>query len=312
MDRIEEMTLFLAIAETGSLAAAGRVTGRAPSSVSRILDDLERRVGVRLVERSTRRLAVTERGRRLADHARRLIADFDAAMRDVGDDLDNPRGHLRISAPNVFGRRHLAPILTEFLDRHPEISAELILEDRVADLQAGQFDIALRIGQPGSVSLVCRRVGEVRRVMVASPAYLAQHGWPASPQDLAAHQAILFTNDARRSDWRIALPAGGRATIEMRGRFRVNRAEAAIDAAVDGRGILRTLSYQVAADIAAGRLVRILPDLEPASVPVQLVFPNTRLMTGSLRAFIDFAASRLRGLPALALLPEAAPSVPAL
>lgn len=293
MDRIDEMTLLLAIAETGSLAAAGRVTGRSPSSVSRILDDLETRLGARLIERSTRRLAMTERGRRFAEHARRLVAEFDAAMRDVSDQPGEPGGHLRISAPNVFGRRHVAPLLGDFLDRHPRISAELALDDRVADLQDGHSDIAIRIGDAGSASLACRQIGEVRRLLVASPAYLARYGVPGAADDLAAHQAILFTNDAYRADWR---------AIPLRGRLRINRAEAAIDAALDGRGILRVLSYQVAEDLAAGRLIRLLPELEPLPVPVRLVFANARFLPAALRAFIDFAAPRLRRLPALVAL----------
>jgi DNA-binding transcriptional LysR family regulator len=293
MDRIDEMTLLLAIAETGSLAAAGRVTGRSPSSVSRILDELETRLGARLVERNTRRLAMTERGHRFAEHARRLVADFDAAMRDVGEQPGEPAGHLRISAPNLFGRRHVAPLLGAFLDRHPRVTAELALDDRVADLQDGRFDIAIRIGDAGSASLACRQIGAVRRILVASPAYLAQHGRPETADDLAAHQAILFTNDAYRADWR---------AIQLSGRLRVNRAEAAIDAALDGRGILRVLSYQVADDLVAGRLVRLLPELEPLPVPVRLVFAQARFLPAAQRAFIDFVAPRLRRLPALAAL----------
>lgn len=293
MDRIDEMTLLLAIAETGSLAAAGRVTGRSPSSVSRILDELETRLGARLVERNTRRLAMTERGHRFAEHARRLVADFDAAMRDVGEQPGEPAGHLRISAPNLFGRRHVAPLLGAFLDRHPRVTAELALDDRVADLQDGRFDIAIRIGDAGSASLACRQIGAVRRILVASPAYLAQHGRPETADDLAAHQAILFTNDAYRADWR---------AIQLSGRLRVNRAEAAIDAALDGRGILRVLSYQVADDLVAGRLVRLLPELEPLPVPVRLVLAQARFLPAAQRAFIDFVAPRLRRLPALAAL----------
>ncbi|HEX6957733.1 MAG TPA: LysR substrate-binding domain-containing protein [Ferrovibrio sp.] len=189
---------------------------------------------------------------------------------------------------------------------YPDVSAALMLEDRVADLQDGRTDIALRIGNPGSVSLIGRRIGEVRKIMVASPAYLARHGIPACARDLMAHQAILFTNDANRSDRNIAGPASGRAAIPLRGRFRVNKAEAAIDAALDGRGILRVLSYQVVPDIEAGRLQRLLPELEPAPIPVQLVFPSALAMTGSLRAFLDFAAPRLAALPVLAPLPDAA------
>jgi DNA-binding transcriptional LysR family regulator len=244
MDRLDELTLFLAIADAGSLAAAARRTGRSPPAVTRILHDLEERLGVRLFERTTRQLALTDAGLRLAEHARQLLADFEEAMRDTAGEAAAPRGRLRISAPVVFGQRYVTPIVTAFLDLYPEVTAELSLVDRTVDLIEEGIDVAVRISHLASSSLVARRLGAVR----------------------------------------------------VSARFQVDRAEAAIAAARDGRGILAALSYQVAPDLASGALVRVLDRFERPPIPVHLVYPGGRLITPRLRAFLDFVAPRLSQL----------------
>jgi DNA-binding transcriptional LysR family regulator len=300
MDRLDELRLLLGILEAGSLAEAGRRLRLSPPAVTRALAGLEERLGLRLVERTTRRLQPTPAGRRLADHARRLLADYEEAMAEAAGEAAAPRGRLRIAAPLVFGRRHVAPIVTDFLDRHPAVTAELLLSDRPAELVEEGIDVAVRIGALAEGALVARRVGQLRRVLVAAPGYLAQRGTPAHPDDLARHETVLFAALDAAPEWVFAAPGTGAAVpVRIAPRFTVTQAEAAVAAACAGRGLVRALSYQVAAEVAEGRLVRILRDWEPAPVPVHLVFPSARLMAPRLRAFLDHAAPRLSALEVL-------------
>ncbi|TXL80288.1 LysR family transcriptional regulator [Vineibacter terrae] len=299
MDRLDRLTLFLAIADAGSLVAAARRTGRSPPVVTRVLGELEAELGVRLAERTTRRLALTDAGMRLAEHARRLTADFDGAMHEVAGEGAAPRGRLRISAPLTFGRLHVMPIVTAFLESNPHVTAELSLDDRPVDLIEEGIDVALRIAHLDSGTLVARRVGAVRRIVVASPRYLKQRGRPAAPDELAAHDIVLFVNQANGPDWRFQALDGSEREVRVSARFQVNRAEAAIDAARDGRGIAHVLSYQVADDMARGRLVRLLRPFERPPIPVHIVFPTARLMAPRVRAFLDFAVPRLSCLKVL-------------
>jgi DNA-binding transcriptional LysR family regulator len=299
MDRLDDLALYVAIIDAGSLVGAARRTRLSPASVTRRLGALERRLGVRLLERNTRRIAPTEAGRRLANHARALLADFENAMRDAAGESTAPRGRLRLSAPLLFGRRHLAPVAMAYLKAFPDVSVELTLSDRPVDLIEEGVDVALRIAHLTDSSLVARRVGTVRRIRVASPQYLASAGTPRRPEDLAAHDIVLFFNHANSADWRFVDRARRDQVVRVKARFRVNRAEAAIAAACDGHGVLSVLSYQVAAELAAGSLVRILRRFERPPIPVQLVVPTARLMPPRVRVFLDFAAPRLSALAVL-------------
>jgi len=293
MDRLDELAVFVAVLETGSLAGAARRLRRSPAAVTRTLAALEARIGARLVERTTRRLAVTDAGRRLTDEARALLAAYDAAM--IGE-ADGPlRGLLRISAPLVFGRRHVAPALAAFLDAHPQISAELVLNDRNLDMVDAGLDVALRIGALSDSSLVTRRVGEVRRVVAASPAYLGRRGTPEHPADLADHEIIYSSTQPGPTEWRFEGPRGPQ-TVRLRPRLMVNAVEPVVEAAVQGRGVTRVFSYQLADELADGRLVRLLGPYEPAPIPVQLVTVSARLMPPRVRAFLGFAAAELSRL----------------
>lgn len=293
MDRLDELAVFLAVLETGSLAAAARRLRRSPAAVTRTLAALEGRAGARLVERNTRRLAVTDAGRRLAEEARAVLAGYEAAMTR---EADGPlRGVLRVSAPLVFGRRHVAPVLAAFLDAHPSLSAELVLNDRNLDMVDAGLDAALRIGALSDSSLVARRVGEVRRVVAASADYLARRGTPARPADLADHEVIYSSTQPGPTEWRFEGPRGPQ-TVRLHPRLMVNAVEPVVEAAVQGRGVTRVFSYQVADELADGRLVRLLAAYEPAPIPVQLVTVSARLMPPRVRAFLDFAASELSRL----------------
>ena len=293
MDRLDELSVFLAVLETGSLSGAARRLRRSAPAVTRTLAALEARAGARLIERTTRRLAVTDAGRRLADEARRVLAAYDTAM--AHEDAGALRGALRISAPLVFGRRHVAPVLLRFLDAHPQVTAELVLNDRSLDLVDEGLDVAVRLAALADSSLVARRIGQVRRVVVASPEYLARRGTPRRPGDLADHEIIYSSTQPGSMEWRFEGPRP--QTVRLRPRLMVNAIEAVIAAALAGRGVTRVFSYQVAEETADGRLVRLLAEHEPAPIPVQLVTPSARLMPPRVRAFLDFAAAELSALP---------------
>jgi DNA-binding transcriptional LysR family regulator len=290
MDRLDELTVLVAVLEAGSLAAASRRLRRSPPSITRALAALEDRVGARLVERTTRRLAATEAGRTLAAQARAVLAGYADAVRDANE--APLRGTLRVTAPVVFGRRHVTPLAITFLDAHPAVAVDLVLADRNLDLVEERLDAAVRIGPLADSSLVARRVGEVRRVLVASPGYLAARGTPRTPGDLARHDAIFSSGRPVPVEWRFKEGARGRV-VRLAPRLLVNEVEAALVGARMGRGIAMALSYQVADDLAAGVLVRLLPDHEPPPLPVQLVIPGGRHMPPRVRVFLDHAARHL-------------------
>lgn len=295
MDRLDELGVFVRIVEEGSLARAAARLRRSPPAVTRALAALEDRIGVRLIDRTTRRLAPTEAGRALYDKARTLAADYEAATLGAHD--APVRGLLRITAPVQFGRRHVAPVVSRFLDAHDSVEIELLLNDRNIDLIDEGIDVALRIGALADSSLTARPVGHVRRLWVASPAYLKRHGTPRAPGDLTAHEAVLGTSRGT-IDW---VFAGGRrgAPMHMTGRLRVDDVETRLRAARDGRGIAQLLSYQVADDLAAGRLVRLLQAWELPPLPVHLVTKGRAHRAPKIEAFLDFAARRLLALPVL-------------
>lgn len=294
MDRLDELSIFVRIVEEGSLVRAAARLRRSPPAVTRALAALEDRLGVRLIDRTTRRLAPTEAGRTFYDKARGLTAEYEAAMAGA---LGAPvRGLLRITAPVQFGRRHIAPLVARFLDAHDGVEVELVLNDRNMDLIDEGIDVALRIGPLADSSLAARRVGQVRRLWVASPAYLKRRGTPRTPADLARHEAILGTARGR-PDWSFA---GLRTAPRLMGRLRVDDVETRLRAAREGRGIAEFLSYQVADDLSAGRLVRLLQAWEAGPLPVHLVTKGRAHRAPKIDAFLAFAAQRLAALPVLA------------
>lgn len=296
MDRIEELEVFIAILDAGSLAGAARKLRRSPPAVTRLLAALEQRLGTRLVERTTRRLAPTEAGRRLGEQARRVLAEYEAAVTE--DITAPPRGLLRVTAPAVFGTRHVTPVVGSFLDEYPEMRVELILDDRNIDLIDEGVDVALRIGALADAGLVARRVGEVRRMVVASRAYVRRRGAPASPQDIASHDVIFNAGRSAAAEWRFR--HGGReSVVHFTPRFSVNSVEAALSAMKAGRGLARLLSYQVADDIGKGRVLRLLSTYEPPPLPVHLVMSSAKHMAPKLRAFVDHAVAALSQLQVL-------------
>ncbi|SEN77667.1 transcriptional regulator, LysR family [Sphingomonas gellani] len=293
MDRLAQLQLLLAIVDTGSLAAAGRRLGRSPAAVTRALADLENRVGVRLIERSTRSCKPTPSGRRLAETARRLIEDYEGAISLPSEAAAALVGSLRVTAPTGFGAEQVAPLLLRFLDRHPGISVDLRLLDRVVDLIEEDFDLAVRIGRPREGTLIMRSAGVLRRSFVASPAYLQEHGVPRSLTDLAAHQLIQHGDGGNDAPWTFGKAGGAILPVAASGRLAVNRPEPAVAAARDGRGIVAVLSSQVANDLAGGTLLRVLQDHEPPPLPVSVLYPASRKGWRRVSLLADFLVTEL-------------------
>jgi DNA-binding transcriptional LysR family regulator len=291
MDRLDELAIFVAVVEAGSLIGASRRLRRSPPVVTRALRALEDRIAVRLVERTTRRLAPTEAGNALAERARALLADYDAVLDGIA--AAPVRGVLRITAPVQFGRRHVSPVVSAFLNEYPDVQVELTLNDRNLDLIEERLDVAVRIGALADSTLVARQVGHVRRVVVASPEYLAWRGVPRTPSDLATHDTIFGMARSAAREWRF-VPSQRGAVVRLSPRLLVDDVEAQIQAALAGRGVARALSYQVAAELAAGTLVRILQEFEPEPLPVQLVTSSRSHLSPKTKAFLDYAVKTFR------------------
>jgi DNA-binding transcriptional LysR family regulator len=293
MDRIDNIAVFVEVADRRSFADAARRLGRSPTAVTRAIAELEARLGVRLLNRTTRAVSITEAGDRFLAGARRVLSDLDEIERAAAGEGAAPRGQLRLTAPILFGRLHVAPIVMEFLDLFPDVSAALILLDRPVDLVEEGLDVAVRIGALAESSALATRVGAVHRIAVASPDYLVRQGTPQTPADLGAHAVIAFAGISGIEQWTFRGPAG-EATVAIKPRLIVTTAEAALDAARSGFGVTRVLSYQAAEDITRGSLRRLLPAHEGDELPVHLIHPGGRHPPPKLRAFLDFATPRLR------------------
>jgi DNA-binding transcriptional LysR family regulator len=294
MDRFDELAIFVAIIDEGSLTGAARRLRRSAPAVTRALAALEDRVSARLVERTTRRLSPTMAGRELAERARAILGDYDAAL--LGASEAPVRGLLRVTAPVMFGRRHVAPVVNGFLDSFPETQVELVLQDSNLDLIEEGLDVAIRIDHLADSALLVRRVGEVRRVAVASPGYIEEHGRPMHPRDLARHSTIASARVAR--EWRFG-PTRRGPVVRIAPRLLANEMEAQLLAVRAGRGIARVLSYQVAQELTQGTLVRLLQEFEPPPIPVQLLTRSGGHMAPKVRAFLDYAYAALRKLDAV-------------
>ena len=298
MDRIEAISVFLTALDEGSLAAAARRLKRSPAAISRAIAFLEAHVGAELLHRTTRAMMLSEVGERYATACRRILAELEEAEDLVGGEHAVPRGILSISAPPVSGDDVLGPILDDFLDAYPMVSVRFLLLDRPVNLVEEGIDVAMRIAELPDSSLIATRVGaEVRRVVVGSPSYLSRHPRIAQPADLAAHEIIAFTNFGLDS-WSFAPAAGSRVprVVHFSPRLTVNTVRAALASAIRGRGLTRLYSYHVAEAVRRGELQVVLANAEHPPVPVHLLTPNGRISMPKVRAFIDFAAPRLRSV----------------
>lgn len=294
MDRLEAMTVFAAIVDGGSLSAAGRTLGVPLATVSRKLADLETYLKTRLITRSTRKLVLTDAGRDYLAACRQILEQVDEAERTAAGAYAKVRGQLVIAAPIVYGRLHVVPVAAEFLEHHPEIDIQLRLGDRNVNLIDDHVDVALRIGALPDSSLVATQVGAIRRVVCASPDYLHRFGTPLAPDHLAAHRCISFDGLESATAWTFVGTDGEKRQAGIHSRLTVSTADAAIAASTLGLGLTRVLSYQVADALRDGRLVRVLAEYEPPAVPASLIFPGQGRLPMKTRAFIDFAAGRMR------------------
>ncbi|GJD48574.1 HTH-type transcriptional regulator PgrR [Methylobacterium crusticola] len=295
MDRIDAMKVFVAALDEGSLAGAGRRLGRSPAAVTRAVAFLEARVGTPLLHRTTRSLRLSEAGERYAAACRRILTDLEEADMLAAGERSAPRGTLALTAPVVSGEEVLRPTLDAFLDAFPAVSARLHLLDRPVNLVDEGIDVALRIAHLPDSAMVAVRVGEVRRVVAASPRYLAERPVIAEPADLAGHRIVAMSQFGLDS-WSFP-PAPGSAvprSVAFTPRLVLNSVRAAVAAAAEGHGVTRVLSYQVAGAVREGRLRIILREAEPPRLPVHVITPEGRLSVPKVRAFVDFAVPRLR------------------
>jgi DNA-binding transcriptional LysR family regulator len=293
MDRLEAMSTFLAVVEAGGLSAAARRSKTPLATVSRKISELESHLRTKLFNRSSSKLMLTDAGSAHLTACKRILADVTEAERTASGEYAAPTGELTLTAPVGLGRTHLIPILADFLKTYPDIKASLILTDRVLSLLQEQIDVGLRIGALPDSSLIAIRVGTTRRVICASPAYLAAHGTPCTPEDLAAHDCINYAGFASPEVWTLVSDKTTVA-VPVHARLVVGSAEAACDAACAGIGITIALAYHMQAALRCGALTTLLDEFQPAPRPVNLVYTANRFLPIKVRAFLDFAAPRLK------------------
>jgi len=293
MDRLDAMSVLIAAVEAGSFSAASRRLGVPLPTVSRKVAELEAYLKTRLLIRSTRKLSLTEAGADFVKSAKMILDLVGDAEAKASGEYSMPKGELVITAPLVFGRLHMLPIVTDFLAQFPAIDIRLVLADRNINLAEDHVDMAVRIGALADSSMVATRVGAVRRVVCGSPGYFARHRAPKTPADLAHHDCIAFTGLGAQTSW--SFPEGrGTHSVSPKARLTVNTAEAAIDAALASVGITRVLSYQIARAVKEGKLRIVLRDFELEPLPVHLIHAAQGLMPLKMRRFLDFAVPRLR------------------
>src|SRR5690348_14328285 len=273
MDRIEAMQAFVAVADLQKFAPAARKLGLSPSAVTRLIAALEDRLGARLLQRTTRSVTLTDVGARYLERVRRILSDLDEAEGAAEGERTRPSGRLVVSAPVGFGRLHVSPLMCSYLKRYPEVSAELRLSDQIVNLVEDGIDLAVRIGHLADSSLVARHVGEMRRIVVASPAYLKTRGEPKTPEAIASHDTIQFGGSAGAADWRF-VEAGKEMRIAYEPRFSSNSSDAAIQYAAEGGGLTRVMAYQAAEALKAGKLKIVLQKFELPAVPINIVYPT--------------------------------------
>jgi DNA-binding transcriptional LysR family regulator len=280
------MQAFVTVADLRGFAPAARKLGLSPSGVTRLIAALEDRLGARLLQRTTRSVALTDVGSRYLERARRILADVEEAEGSAQDERTRPSGRLVVSAPIGFGRLHVSPLMSEYLKRHPEVSCDLRLSDRMVNLVEDGVDLAVRIGHLADSSLVARHVGEMRRIVVASSTYLRRRGEPDAPEAIASHETIQFGATTTSPDWYFVRD-GSEIRIAPTPRFTTNSADAAIQYAERGGGLTRVLAYQAAEAIKGGRLKIVLAKFEQPPLPIHIVYPTSRLLSAKVRTFID-------------------------
>ncbi len=293
MDQLHLINVFVAVVDANGFAGAARKLNISPPAVTRAINELEKHLGVRLLTRTTRVVRVTEAGARYGDDCRRILAELEEADRSASGAHGAPHGRLTITAPVLFGSKFVTPVVTEYLQRYPEVTIACWFMDRVVNMMDEGIDVAVRIGELADSSMQAIRVGSVRRVICASPGYLEQHGIPRSPDDLARHTIISASAVTPTSEWRMVedkLPW----LVKLQPRITTTSNDSAVSAAASGFGLTRLLSYQVADQLRDGQLKTVLSEFESAALPVHLVHREGRYSSPKARAFLDLAIERLR------------------
>jgi DNA-binding transcriptional LysR family regulator len=297
MDKFQSISAFARVVEAGSFAGAAARLGVSVSSVSRLVSDLEAHLGVRLLNRTTRRISLTEAGRAFHERSVQLLADLEEAESSASAGAAVPRGTLRLSGPVTFGTQQLAPALAQFMQRYPTVKLELELSDRMVDLVDEGFDAAVRIGAVGGQNLVARRVGSTRLVCCASPAYVAAHGEPRSPEDLVRHACLLYQYAPQRDTWTFTDKQGVERRIRVGGPAYANNGAFLVALARDGIGIAYEPDFIVGDDVRAGRLVPLLRGYSGATGAINVVYASRRHLSAKVRAFTEFLAQYLGPAP---------------
>lgn len=293
MDRLEAMSILLAAAETGSLSAAGRRLGKPLTTISRKVSELEEHLNVRLLNRSGRRLTLTDAGRSYAEASKRILEDVREAERSASGEYSEPKGDLVVTASLILGRQHVLPIVAEFLKVNPGVNVQLLLANRIVNVMEEHVDLAVRVSDLPDSSLIAIHLGSTRRVVCGSPAYFSVHGIPKSPAELHAHDCVTIGGFMSPSTWTFK-SGKSEISVPIRSRLVVSTAEAALDAAIAGVGVASALSFQLPAAVEAGQLKIVLEDFEPEPMSMDILYVGGRLMPRKLRAFCDFATPRLR------------------
>ena len=292
MDRLEAIQVFAQVVESGSFAKAADRLGLSTSAASRHVADLEAHLQTRLLNRTTRRVSLTESGQAFYERAVQLLADLEEAEQEAGRAAVVPRGTIRLTTSLNFGVRHLAPAIAEFLARHAEVRFDVSLSDRVVDLVEEGFDLAVRVGNVGSGNLVARKLGETRLVPCASPQYLSAHPAPKTPEELSQHNCFTYEYVTPRNVWRFQDASGRERAVRVAGTLHSNNGDLLAEAAARGAGIVFEPAFIVGPDVRAGRLVPLLQEFTPPPVPIYAVYPSRKHLSAKVRGFVEFLIGR--------------------
>lgn len=296
LDNLTSMAVFATVVDANSFSAAAAQLGLSKSAVSKQVSSLERRLGTQLLNRTTRRLGLTEAGAALYERCARIMSELADAQAELGQMHGQPRGLLRVSAPVSFGKQHIAPQLGHFLRENPEVHIDLSLSDRFVDLIEERFDCAVRVAQLPDSSLMARRLAPARRVVCGSPAYFKRHGLPHTPDDLRQHNCLQYSYLASSNGWPFAGP-NGNFTVRVAGNLETNNGDVLREAALNGVGIALIPTFMIGDDLRAGRLQAVLTEFDGWQASVYAVYPATRHVAPKVRAFVDYFAKRCNGTP---------------
>ena len=297
MDSLNDIAVFVRVVDSGSFTAAAERLGISKSVVSKYVTRLEDRLGARLLNRTTRRLSLTEAGSVFYERSRQGLADIEDAQAEVSRLQGEPRGKLRLNAPMSFGILHVAPALPEFLNLHPDVTVDMNLDDRIVDMIEEGFDVSVRISELPDSSLVARRLGPCHHAIVATPAYLERCGTPRTPEELRDHNIITYRYQESALEWHFLTPGNKPISVAVSGSLMMNNSLAVREALLEGVGITRTPTFVVGKDIQEGRLIPVLREYQILEVTIFLVYPQRRHLSPKVRAFVDFMAKRITKTP---------------